>query len=93
MHLSIKIFIHLQKKTNVSVPSQLMGIAPIGTLVKDRKYYLIDQSGVSKEFKFENTLFNSLLEKKFLAQFTLVFFHIAKIYLKKPLQECRSKIR
>ena len=77
------------KKTNVSVPSQLMGIAPIGTLVKDRKYYLIDQSGVSKEFKFENTLFNSLLEKKIFSSIHSSFFPYCKIYLKKNLlQEC-----
>ena len=77
------------KKTNVSIPAQLMGIAPSGAIVKNKKYYLIDKKNFLKEFKYENTIFSDLKDKGFDSSIFSSFVYYCKVYLKKNfLNKC-----
>ena len=80
-----KNFFMSAKKTNVSIPAQLMGIAPIGAIVKNKRYYLIDKKKNLKEFKYENTIFSDLKNKGFDSSIFSSFVYYCKVYLKKNL--------
>jgi len=77
------------QQTNISVPAQLMGIPSRGALVKNGKYYIINNENKPVEFNYDNTIFGLLEKKGINSSIYSSFFPYCKIYFKdKKLSNC-----